>query len=179
MIAMTLASTGHLLFEKNRDFLSMSSMIRSLLLERTMKSVLACNSAFIAHRYQICGDLILINLIVTITTFSYFCLITDDREHWSITKEIQKLQDVYIHLAWRYMLFKYDHRRAVRSFSELLRALFALPVSINSAVELPVCHQMVDSLVERIEQSLHIHSQDWVKPSISSRKPIWTPFTTQ
>lgn len=183
-IAVSLASTGNILFEKNSDFLTLSSPIRSVLLQRTIKQVLACNSAFIAHQYQlfedpICyemmvtvygqtivdngrlaghrfdPDMTFIKLIVTILMFSPsdFTL-SDDYQRPSIIKEILHIQNKYIELAWRYMIFKYDEQRAVKSFSNIVRALFALHASINGALEQAHYHQMIDTLVEQTEQSL-------------------------
>ena len=179
-IAVTLASTGNNLFEKNSNFLSLSSSIQSKLLQETIKQVLACNSAFIAHQYQlfedpICyqtmvnvygrtivdngraaghrfdSDLTFIKLIVTVLMFSPL-----DLKNSSTRKEILQIQNSYIELAWCYMIFKYDERRAVKSFSDVIRALFALNSSINSALETPVYHQMIDSLVQQTEQSLTV-----------------------
>ena len=188
-IAMALASTGNVLFERNTDFLTLSSSsIRSALLQRTIKQVLACNSAFIAHQYQLFEDpmcyqmmvtvygqtivdngrsaghrfdldMTFIQLIVAVMMFSpSHSIEVDDRQTQSAIKEILRIQNAYIDLAWRYMIFKYDEERAVKSFSNLVRGLFALTSSINDALELDVYRQMIDALVEQTEHSLNVES---------------------
>ena len=72
------------------------------------------------------------------------------------TKAVVRIQDAYIDLAWRYLLYKYDLRRAVSCFSNLIRSLLCLNAAITSAIEVDTYNETIDSLLKQTEEILVI-----------------------
>ena len=64
-------------------------------------------------------------------------------------KRVLRIQDRYIELAWRYMLYKYNHERAVRGFSNLILSLMHLHESLLEAARVEKFNRTVDSLIEK------------------------------
>jgi hypothetical protein len=104
-------------------------------------------------------DVVFVKLVLAILLFSTFDCTHDSNKAPMIlpdVKAILAIQDIYIELAWRYLLYKYDHRRAVQCFSNLIRSLCALTESLTAAFEVQQYNDMLDTLVKQTEQALRI-----------------------
>lgn len=184
----SLVGTAHLLFEKNADFLSLSSFDRAHLLRGRVQYVGGIGACFLMHTMglytnpgfsrtvkhiyglatfegshrtgaQADSDLVFMKLvfaIVLFSTFDYTVYAGQPSVHFENLRCILKLQDTYIELAWRYLLYKYDHCQAVRCFAKAVRCIFAL---IDGHVGVDRCEhftQMVDHVVKQVEGTLTI-----------------------
>jgi len=69
-------------------------------------------------------------------------------------KKVLSIQNVYVELAWRYILYKYGHHQAVIRFSNLIRCLLFLNRSIAEAHESKQFAEMIDTVIEQTEQIL-------------------------
>lgn len=69
-------------------------------------------------------------------------------------KTIFHIQNLYIELTWRYLLYRYGHRQAVLAFSNLIRTFFALDKSIAGATEVQEYNSMIETLVQQTEETL-------------------------
>lgn len=67
----------------------------------------------------------------------------------SDVKTLLRIQNQYIEIAWRYMVYKYDHQRAVRGFSNLILSLMHLHESLVEVSRVEKFNQTVDSLIEK------------------------------
>ena len=117
----------------------------------------AANSA--AASYHLFPDMVFIKLILSIMMFSTFDYSSYTKESPIILHDIQRIlhiQNQYIELTWKYLLYKYDHKQAVRCFSKLIRSLFALNRAVNTASEVESYQQMIDRLVDKTNQTLVI-----------------------
>lgn len=72
-------------------------------------------------------------------------------------KLIQQIQGFYAELAWKYLLYNYDFRRAVKCFSNLIRCVFIDIQSLIIAAEAEEFHLLMDSVVEKTQQVLNLH----------------------
>ena len=115
----------------------------------------------IADNYQLVSrvldvDSVVVKLVIAILMFSPNEFPTDQSDApWSAQK-ILKIQNMYVELAWRYMVSKYSEQRAVAHFSNLIRCLFALQSSVQSAWTLPTYQNIFNCLVGYIEEKLNI-----------------------
>jgi hypothetical protein len=83
--------------------------------------------------HQIDSDSTFVKLALTsiaFSTFGYTHYINIAPVNLMNVKAILHIQDIYIELAWRYLIYKYGDERAVLSFSNFIRCIFCL----NSAV---------------------------------------------
>lgn len=71
-------------------------------------------------------------------------------------KQVLHIQDTYAELAWRYLLYKYNHNQAVVCFSNVLRCLFILNGIMVDAYEREVEQiiKLIDNAAQQTEQSL-------------------------
>ena len=65
---------------------------------------------------------------------------------------------MYTELAWRYLLYKYNHDQAVRCFSNLVRCLFTVYDGIIEVCKVKRFTDMIDSVIEQTEQTLTLNS---------------------
>ncbi len=104
-------------------------------------------------------DIVFVKLILAIlifSTFDYTYYTTNNSTHLTDVKTVLRIQDRYVELTWRYLLYRYDHHRAVICFSNLTRSLFLLNYSIVAVVEVQQYNTMIDSLVKQTEEILRI-----------------------
>ncbi len=73
-------------------------------------------------------------------------------------KTVLHIQDTYIELAWRYMVYKYNYLQAIKRFSHLLRCLFHTNDIIVEVNRVEECNNIIDSVVKQTEQILSIHT---------------------
>jgi hypothetical protein len=102
-------------------------------------------------------DMIIKKLVLAILAFSTTnCTIYSDSSTGNLSdlKQILRIQDTYIELIWRYLLYKYDHKQAVICFSNLIRCLFAVHDVIIRGCEIQWFTDKIDSLIQQTEQTL-------------------------
>ena len=104
-------------------------------------------------------DMIFIKIVLALLLFSTFDS-TDYQEKPPIllndTAAVLRIQDRYIELAWRYLLYRYDHQGAVRCFSNLIQSLMALHRCIVALLQTPEYVDLLNRLIKRIEETLNI-----------------------
>ena len=94
--------------------------------------------------------------ILAFSTTSYTTYSDSPATNLSDLRKVLNIQDKYIELAWRYLLYKYDEKQAVICFSKLIRCLFAVNESIVRACDTEwVTSKMVD-IIQQTEQALII-----------------------
>ncbi|CAF4630254.1 unnamed protein product [Rotaria sp. Silwood2] len=71
-------------------------------------------------------------------------------------KQILNIQDIYVELAWKYLIDRYDYYQSLKCFSNVIRVIFISTDGIHQAQQIEVCINMVDSLTQQTEQTLNI-----------------------
>ncbi|CAF4112107.1 unnamed protein product [Rotaria sordida] len=107
--------------------------------------------------YHLKFDIIIMKLFLVILSFSTFkhtvySYIPSD--NLSDIKQILHIQDTYIELAWKYLLYKYNHEQAVKCFSDLIRCTFVIHDAIVKAQDIQWFTNAIDSITQQIEQTL-------------------------
>ncbi|CAF3977822.1 unnamed protein product, partial [Rotaria sordida] len=69
-------------------------------------------------------------------------------------KQILHIQGTYIELAWKYLLYKYNHEQVVKCFSDLIRCTFVIHDAIVKAQDIQWFTNAIDSITQQIEQTL-------------------------
>jgi hypothetical protein len=184
----SLFAQAQLLFEKNPDFLSLNSNDRSILLHHQMKYIIIISSSFIAQQSHLfdypafhkaidtlfgdiiiptnkllCFDIPFLKLALAIISFSSFDYATYENISTGDLinmKRILQVQDMYIELAWRYLVYVYDDKQAVIRFSNLIRYLSAIISNIILFQDkIKNFRDMINVVIERTEQSFTINSK--------------------
>lgn len=70
---------------------------------------------------------------------------------------IQEIQDRYIQIAWKYLLYRYDLERAVKCFSNFIRCLFAYMKSMEGAAEVVDFNEILDPVIKKTVETLNIN----------------------
>ncbi|CAF3617417.1 unnamed protein product [Rotaria sp. Silwood1] len=172
-----------LLYKNNRDFLCLSSNDRSILLHYTIKYVACISSNFIFHLIGLCNypsfyeavrlvtnpivettvkliqsllnfDIITMKLFLAILSFSTTTYTNTSTTTFSNTKQILDIQDRYIELTWKYLLYKYNFNQAVKYFSNLIRCVLAVNDALAKADEVQWFTEEIDFLVEQTKHTL-------------------------
>lgn len=107
--------------------------------------------------HQLDPDDTFIKLILTTLGFSTINYTVDTKNNLTKltdTRKILSIQDMYADLAWRYLLYKYNHRDAVIRFSNLIRCLFHTNDAIVAAHESERYKNMIDAVTGKTEQLL-------------------------
>lgn len=108
---------------------------------------------------QIDSDIVFVKLALTIllfSTFDYTAYTNSAANCLHDVKAVLRIQDAYVELAWRYLLHKYDHRRAVLCFSDLIRCIFTSNDAVVEAGMREQYTRIVDVLVQQTEASLSL-----------------------
>ena len=95
--------------------------------------------------------------IISLFTSNYTIYENTPLSYLENGKTVIQLQDIYIDLVWRYLLFKRGHHQAVLYFSNLIRCLFLLHHSVLQAREVNQFQQIMDHVVQETEQKLTIN----------------------
>ncbi|CAF0887143.1 unnamed protein product [Rotaria sordida] len=106
---------------------------------------------------QLNFDVIIMKLLLVIFSFStmnHTVYSKTSSINLSNMKQILHIQDTYIELIWRYLLYKYNFEQTVKCFSELLRCLFTVNELIVKMGEVQWYTDQTDFLVEQINQTL-------------------------
>ncbi|CAF1057033.1 unnamed protein product [Adineta steineri] len=97
-------------------------------------------------------DAIIMKLLLAILAFSttdYTVYSNINQNNLKNIKKVLHFQHVYIDLAWRYLLYKYNHRQAVICFSNVLRCLLMLHNTIVLAYEVQQYTDVINPLFNR------------------------------
>ncbi|CAF1218385.1 unnamed protein product [Rotaria sordida] len=106
---------------------------------------------------QLDFDMIIKKLLLAIVSFSTINLIgytNISSINLSNIKQILHIQDIYIELLWRYLLYKYNFEQTVKYFSDILRCLFTANEIMFTIEEVQWYKDQTDSLVQQTEQTL-------------------------
>jgi hypothetical protein len=71
-------------------------------------------------------------------------------------KQFLHIQDIYIELAWKYLIYRYDYHQAIQCFLNVIRSIFISTESIKEASELAVYTDAIDSVVKQTEETLNL-----------------------
>jgi hypothetical protein len=96
----------------------------------------------------------LVLALLAFSTFNYTYYKNIPAVNLTNIKAVLYMQDMYTELTWNYLIYKYDHERAVLCFSNLIRYLFLLNDAIVQAVEGEHYNNMIDSFVKKTEETL-------------------------
>ena len=110
---------------------------------------------------QLDSDSIFIKLalaLLTFSTFNYISYTNTPPENLMNTRAVLNIQDTYIELMWRYLIYKYDHQRAVICFSNFIRCIFLINSSIVELYDVQHYQNMMDSIVKQTEKTLTLTS---------------------
>jgi hypothetical protein len=108
---------------------------------------------------QLDSDIIFVKLVLTIivfSTFDYICYTDVPPVTFKDIKGVLRIQNMYVELTWRYLLYKYDHDRAVMCFSNLIRCLFTLNNAIVAAAEIQQYKDLISSLATKTREVLSL-----------------------
>jgi hypothetical protein len=106
-------------------------------------------------------DPVFTKLILTVLIFStpdHVCYANTSAENFEDAATIFRFQAMYLELIWRYLVYRYDHRRAVLCFANFLRTIFAIHNSIVIAIDNPHYIDIIDALIRQTEVKLSIDS---------------------
>ncbi|CAF3050212.1 unnamed protein product [Rotaria sp. Silwood2] len=162
-IVLSLMSQAQICLQSNSNFLSLTTYDQTVLINSTLKHVADISVSFTLSPKQITNQLdrdnTFIKLILSIIVFSTINYISK-AQSTSINlinvKQILNIQDIYVELAWKYLIYRYDYYQAVKCFSNVIRVIFISTDGIHQAQQIEVCINMVDSLTQQTEQTLNI-----------------------
>jgi hypothetical protein len=176
------------LYKSNKDFLSLSTDDRSVILHTTSKFVGSLSSNFIISKVRLMScsayfdtigsishprvikfaervanrldfDMTVMKLflaILSFSTISYTVYSHSPPMNLSNIKEVLRIQNAYIELLWRYLVYKYDFKTAVRCLSELIRCFFSIHDALVISHDVQWLTDTVDSLVQQTKQALSL-----------------------
>jgi hypothetical protein len=168
------------IYENNRDFLSLSSNDRSVLLYNTMKHMASLSTSCIysqigllnhAAYYNTIGTVIHPNLvpaakciadrldfdmiirklflaILSFSTMNYTFYCNTPPINLLNVKQVLHIQNTYIELTWKYLLYKYNYKQTVLCFSNFIRCIFAVHDAVVKAQDLQWFIEGIDSLIQ-------------------------------
>ena len=108
-------------------------------------------------------DLTFIKLIIAVLSFSTIntTVFTNTIPiNWIDIKTIIHIQDTYIELSWKYMVYKYSYEDAVRRFVRLLRCLFHFQRAMNQGNARLEYTNLMDTVVEQMGKTFITNSGD-------------------
>jgi len=176
-----------LLFEKNPDFISLYSHDRSILLYRQMKYITIISSSFIIQQsnlfdYQgfnkgienLFGNVVIIEnkllyfdipffklslAIICFSSFDYIIYENIPTKNLINMKKILEIQNLYIELAWRYLVYVYDDKQAIIYFSNLIRCIFTAINNVILMQDKKAFVDMINVIIEQTEQSFIVNNK--------------------
>ncbi|CAF3405020.1 unnamed protein product [Rotaria sp. Silwood2] len=102
-------------------------------------------------------DIVIMKLFLAIVSFStinYTVYSGTPPVNLSNTKQILHIQDTYVDLTWRYILYKFNYEQAVKTFSDFIRCLFGIHDDIVTGHEVQWFSNAIDSLVQKTEETI-------------------------
>ena len=97
--------------------------------------------------------MIVMKLFLAILSFStYRCTAYPD-----ISRDIlSNIQDTYIEITWRYLLYKYVYQQAVKCFSDFISCIFIVNEGIGEGLRVQWFTSTMDSITQKTEQTLSV-----------------------
>lgn len=92
--------------------------------------------------------------IVCFSTFDYAVYENISTEHPRNIKRIIEIQDMYIDLTWRYLVYEYNEQQAIIYFSNLIKYIFAINDTVILLKNEQYFVDIIDSLIKRTEATL-------------------------
>ncbi|CAF1144577.1 unnamed protein product [Adineta ricciae] len=81
---------------------------------------------------------------------------TDSSKQFSSLNAILNIQDSYIELAWRYLIYTYKLEWTVRCFSDMIRFLFIINEGVVQSKEVEWYHDTLDSVTQQTKDCLTV-----------------------
>lgn len=103
------------------------------------------------------SDIIFIKLIHAVLSFStinYTIYTNTPHINFTNLKLMLHIQDTYTELTWRYLVYKYSEKQAVKRFCNLLRCLFNVHSTIITVENTQQYTNMIDTIIEQTEDLL-------------------------
>lgn len=94
--------------------------------------------------------------IMSFSTINYTTYLNGSLKNFSNIKQILYIQNYYIEITWRYLLYKCGYKQAIICVSDLVRCLFAVTDSIYQSDDLTNFNDKFESIIERTEQCLNL-----------------------
>ncbi|CAF0869719.1 unnamed protein product [Rotaria sordida] len=110
---------------------------------------------YLAYHFKF--DIIIMKLFLVILSFStlkHTVYSHIPSENLSDIKQILHIQDTYIEVAWKYLLYKYNHEQVVKCFSNFIRCTFVVHDAIVTAQDVQWYTNAIDSIIQQTEQTL-------------------------
>lgn len=104
-------------------------------------------------------DLITMKLLLSILCFSTIRCTgywKNSSANLSNIQEILRIQDAYIELTWRYLLYRYGHKQAVKCFLEFIRCVLIINEGIILSYDIHWFSKTIDSVTRKTEESLSL-----------------------
>jgi len=83
-----------------------------------------------------------------------------DNRPVSSPMQLFKIQNVYIELLFKYMLYQFSYKEAILRFFGLVKTCLDLCTLLISCDELKRYDNMLETIVKQTEQTLILHSKD-------------------
>ena len=175
------------LFNQNPDFRSLHPEDRSLLLHRQMKYLIILSSSFIAQQSHLfaypafnkatetlfgtcvittnkllCFDVPFVKLALGMICFSSYDYTIDGNlptPHLTNIKRIVEVQDMYIELAWRYLIYVYDDKQAISYILNLSHCILRVINDVVLMEDQKTFLEMMNIVIERTQRSLPVENK--------------------
>ncbi|CAF0806346.1 unnamed protein product [Rotaria sp. Silwood1] len=105
------------------------------------------------------GDLIKIMLFVLIFSSNFSMVIFNDQEDFntmSSSIELIHIQDIYVTVLWKYLIYLYGYKQAVVRFSRLLKTVLDMLSRVEELSKNVTLHKMINRIVTHTERALVI-----------------------
>jgi hypothetical protein len=73
-------------------------------------------------------------------------------------KDILRIQDMYVEVAWKYLLYKYNHAQTVICFTNFIKTLLLINLAITEAHQSQHHKSIMENLIEKIVRQVTINS---------------------
>ncbi|CAF2798919.1 unnamed protein product [Rotaria sp. Silwood2] len=105
------------------------------------------------------GNLIKIMLFVLIFSSNCSMVVFNDQEDintMSSSIELIHIQDIYVTMLWKYLIYLYGHNEAVKRFSSLVKTVLDMLGGVEELSKNVTLHKMIDRIVTHTERALVI-----------------------
>ncbi|UJR07777.1 hypothetical protein I4U23_012060 [Adineta vaga] len=92
-------------------------------------------------------------LIICFSTFDHVIYEKQSADNLTNIKQIMKNQDIYIDLAWRYLVHEYNEQQATKYFSNLIQYLFVVHQTVISIYDGKYFRDIIHSVIEQTEKT--------------------------
>ena len=102
-------------------------------------------------------DMTFVKLIMAMSSFSTFNYTTFQNtipKNLIDVKKVLRIQNTYVDLAWRYMVYKHGYQHAILRFTQLVRCFLYFVRATSESDEHQVYTHIIDTVGEQIEQAL-------------------------